>query len=297
MARTTLTFLAAILLSGVASAQPEPDSARELPVVPADADLVLALDCRAIYNDPTFDAIMDLVEASDGFVRNASPLEAWGFDARADVHGIVFVVGDLGASDGEFVIIAAGELSADEVNGQLSERGELSRTEDDRGGYWEDANGLHFLVTPRIAIAGTGEMFTHARNATLGGSTQAWRGSDQAIQLNVHIDEELREAHPALGSYLVDLVVSVELGREPTFHLRAETPNPSAASSAVAEVVQVLQAVLDIPEVTAMGFDGLLQNADVSTDGSVVNVSAVLDAESWRQFSATLSELIAEELR
>ena len=71
MARTILTFWVAILLTSVAHAQLGLDSARSLPVVTADADLVLALDCRAIYNDPTFDAIMDLVEASDGFQRTA----------------------------------------------------------------------------------------------------------------------------------------------------------------------------------------------------------------------------------
>lgn len=297
MARLSLTFLAAILLTTAAHAQSDADSARELAIVPADAELVLAVDCRAIYNDPTFDAIMDLVEASEGYEQNASTLEAWGFEPRADVHELVFVVGDLGTSDAEFVIVAAGELSADEVNQQLQSRDELSRIEDERGAYWQDANGLRYVVTPSVAIAGRGEMFAHAREATLNGSTRAWRGSEHAIQLNVHIDEELRQAQPALGSYLVDLVASVELGREPTFRVRAETPSSSAASSAVTEVVQVLQAVLDIPEVSAMGFDGLLENADVTTEESVVHVTAVLDAESWRQFSATLSDLVAEELR
>lgn len=289
--------LGLLVVAATATAQVPADSARALPVVPNDAELVLAVDCRAIYNDPTFDAVMDLVEASESYTENAGTLAAWGFDPRADVQELVFAVENLGDASSEFVIVAAGELSAAEVNLQLSQRTEVTAVSDERGSYWAFGDSLHYLVTDAVAIAGRGEMFAHARSAVLNGSTQAWRGQEQAIQLNIAVDEELRAAHPALGAYLVDLVVSLQLGREPTFRVRAETPSPEAASSALSEVVQVLQAVLDVPEVSAMGLNGLLENADVTTDGSTVNVVAVLDAESWLTFSDTLSELVAEELR
>ncbi len=284
------------LLPQLALAEPA-DSARALPVVSDEAELVLAVDCRAIYNDPTFDAVMDLVEASDSYTENAGTLAAWGFDPRADIHELVFAVESLGDATSEFVIVAAGELSASEVNQQLSQRPEVTAVTDESGSYWASGGSLHYLVTDAVAIAGRGEMFQHARTALLQGSTRAWRGHEHAVELNIAVDEELRAAHPALGAYLIDLVVSLELGREPTFRVRAETPSPEAASSASAEVLQVLQAVIDIPEVSAIGLNGLLENADVTTEAETVNVVAVLDAESWLTFSATLSELVAEELR
>lgn len=293
MPRTSLILFALVgLLTVDASAQ----SARQLPVVRDSAELVLAVDCRAIYNDPTFDAVMDLVEASEEFARNAERLAAWGFDPRSDLREVVFVVADLGTASGEFLIVASGDLAATEIDQQLREGGLVTRGTDDAGEWWA-YDDVRFIVTPTVAIAGVGALFEHARTAIHSEPAQVAESSPHALELHVRVDEELRGIHPALGAHLLDLVASLELGREPTFHLRAETPSPESASQAVGEVAQILQSVLDVPEVRAMGLGGLLENANVAAEGATVEVTAVLDAESWARFSATLSDLVEEELR
>lgn len=285
-----------LVLSAFVASTAQAQNAHELAAGGDEAQLVLAVDCRAIYNDPTFDAIMDLVEASEAFTQNAEPLAAWGFDPRADIHELVFVVADLGSASGEFLIAASGDLSAEEINAQLEQGEHLTAGSDERGTWWE-RDTVRFVATADVAIIGVGLLFDRARAALLDGFPLAWGTSEHAIELRVAIDEDLRAAHPALGPHLVDLVASISLGREPTFRLRAETPNEHAATSAVAELAQILQSVLDVPEVRAMGLDGLLENAQVVADGRFVSVTAVLNAESWARFSTTLSELIAEELR
>ena len=293
-------FLAAVLLiAGSAAAQDGPtDGVPDDPqtVVPERAELVIGLDARTLYGDATFDAIMDLVEASEGYRSHTSQLEAWGFDPRADVHEVVFAIDRFGAPDAEFVVVATGDLSATNVTSRLDEQAGLARVDSDAGPVWRDVRGTTYAITERVAIAGQGTMFTHAQDAIAAGARRATSTAESTVWLRARPSAALRERLDVLGTMQL-LEAFLEVDSTPAIRVRVSFDDENEAIRAVAELERIVRAVADIPEVSALRIDGLLRNAVVVAEGTTVRMDAEIDASTWNVFSDMLSDLIAEELR
>lgn len=291
MLRTTLA-VAILLLAASSRAQ----DVTPPPLVPPDVQLAIGLDARTLYGDATFDALMDLIEASASYQAHAGQLAAWGFDPRADVHEVVFAVDRLGAADAEFVVVVTGELSVGEMEQRMAAQPGLRREQTPTGTIWRDARGTSYALTGRVAVAGVGGMFEQARDAVLRGASVATTGGTATAWMRLSTTDELRARYPALAT-LLSLEASIEVDATPAFHLAARMTDPEAASAGMGEIRHALDAAAQVPEVEALGIGPLVHRAVVAVRGTTVTFDSEIDAASWNQFSARLSDLVAEELR
>lgn len=290
--RCALLLLAGALAAPAFAQTVEPTNS----VVPPGAELQLGLDARTLYTDATFDALMDLVEASSSYQAHAEQLAAWGFDPREDVQEVVFAVDRFGAADAEFVIVATGTLSADEMNVRLGEQAAVTRTENTLGPIWTDERGTSLLVTDTVAIAGVGAMFEHALQAVSDGVQRATDGAPATVWLRLDASDEVRAQHPALRD-LLTVTAMVEVDATPAFRVRAIVADDATAGAAAEELRHLLEAAAAVPEVSALRIERLVSDAVVVVNGSEVSLDTEIDTATWTRFSSMLSDLIAEELR
>ena len=276
-------------------------------VISQDAELRIGINARELYSDATFDAIMDLVENSRSYQEQAGHLAAWGFDPRADVHEFVFAVDRFGAADAEFVMVASGDLSADEMTRRLNEQEGLTANEGPLGRQWTDARGTSFVVTDRVAISGVGDMLAHTPLAThgtgeldeaavLAGGANASDGAPSTVWLQLQVSDAVRAQHPALQS-LRSLLAMLEVDATPALRIRAELVDAADAEQAAAELRHLFTVLGDVPEVEALHIEGLVRDAVVEVDGTHLRMDTEIDTATWSRFSRMLSDLVEEELR
>ncbi len=265
-------------------------------VISQDAELRIGINARELYSDATFDAIMDLVENSRSYQEQAGHLAAWGFDPRADVHEFVFAVDRFGAADAEFVMVASGDLSADEMTRRLNEQEGLTANEGPLGRQWTDARGTSFVVTDRVAIAGVGDMLAHTQQAVLAGGANASDGAPSTVWLQLQVSDAVRAQHPALQS-LRSLLAMLEVDATPALRIRAELVDAADAEQAAAELRHLFTVLGDVPEVEALHIEGLVRDAVVEVDGTHLRMDTEIDTATWSRFSRMLSDLVEEELR
>lgn len=290
MVKRTLVAIS-LLVASAAHAQ-EPTSS----LLPADTELVLGLDARTLYADETFNAIMDLVEASESYQAHARQLEAWGFDPRADVHEVVFAVGELGDPESDFVVVVTGELSASEMETRMGAHDDLRREATPEGPIWRDSRGTAYWLSESVAVAGTGELFEYALRAVRAGAPTHGGAGSRTVWMRLETTDELRAHHPALAS-LLRLEASLSVDSTPAFHIAARMADPETAQAGMREIRNVLTSVAEVPEVSALRMEGLVRSAVVAIRGTTVTLDTEIDAASWNHFSSMLSDLVAEELR
>lgn len=265
-------------------------------LVPADAELIIGLDARTLYADDTFNALMDLVEASESYIAHTAQLEAWGFDPRADVHEVIFAVDRIGAADAEFVVVVTGELSVEEMRERMAAETDLTQRATENGIIWSDARGTSYALGSEVAVAGVGAMFEQAHAAVLAGASTATEGGGATIWMRLATTDTLRAGHPALESLLA-VEASIEVDSTPAFHIYARMDSREAAEAGMGELRHMLNAAGEVPEVSALGIGPLIDRAVVAVRGTTVSFDSEIDAASWNEFSGMLSDLVAEELR
>ena len=300
-------LLGLALLTGVASsaswADELGDRADLATLVSPRAELVIGLDARRLYRDDIFDALMTVVEASGSYRARAQTLSAWGFNPRDDVHELVFAVETFGLEDSAFVIVATGDLSANEIRAQLDGWARLHPTPDSAvprdGGSehtWIDPAGISYMVAVHVAIVGRGFMFTYAQAAFSAGVSQPYGDMDGTLWMNISPREDRGAALPGVLA-INHLTVGVEVDATPSLALRAEMNDPAKAEEGAAELRTLLTRIAHIPEVSAFGLTDVVRQVSLEVEGDDLVLHSELSAQQWQRFSTILAELVSEELR